>query len=480
LASISLIQEIAPPDRVNTMISILILVKLLPNVVFMHLGGVLADTYDRRKIQVVVDATSSVCVLVYMVAIQYRSIPILYAATFCQECLSGLYLPSNSSILPLLTSSGSELKKATTLSGLTWSLMTAIGSAAGGVLVAVFGVKGCFVIDSMTYLVSASLLAFGVRGNFVATEEEKQRRRSSLLVLASGFVPAADDEQPPFQRRRSSLFAIHCPTSAVNWTDDLFSVEFEADLFSAGEEAQPVTSPKEAAAVNGTTVPTQSQLPMFLEGFRFAFWVSPTVGAYVLLKGAAALTFGASDVLNVAFSDRGSEGDAQQTSLKLGLLFCCLGVGSILGSTLCDVFASFSRPNRTVRLCLVGYLLIATGCLAMGSLPHRFAAICLSSIVRSTGSSLLWICSTLLLQKYTPPPILGRVQSIDLSAALLGEALSALGAGFLMDGVGLTPEGLSVLLAASALGLFVVWNVVLFLILSPPPPAKSQRQRVKG
>lgn len=467
LASISLIQEIAEAsstsvasDRVNTLISILILVKLLPNVVFMPLGGVLADKYDRRRIQIILDVASSVAVLLYMMAIQYQSIPILYFATFCQESLSGLYIPSNASIVPLLTSSESELEKATTLSGLTWSLMAALGSATGGVLVAAFGVRGCFVIDSMTYLTSASFLAFGVRGTFVATEEHK--KQSSLsMALAGDQVPMEDDETMSSPRRRTSSFSIKCPTSAVNATDDLISLEFEADTVSEDGGAPSQTTASKAAAAT-------SQLSMFLDGLRFAFVVSPTVGAYALLKGAAALTFGAVDVLNVAFSERGSEGDSQRTSLKLGILFGCVGVGSILGSTLCDAFATLSRPQRTFHLCLAGYVLVSVGCLGMGLFPDQFALICFSGAIRATGTAVLWICSTLLLQKYTPTSILGRIRSIDFSAALLGEALSALGGGLLMDDLGVSAEGLSFLLAAIAIGLFLFWHVLSITVLKPP------------
>ena len=94
----------------------------------------------------------------------------------------------------------------------------------------------------------------------------------------------------------------------------------------------------------------------------------------------------------------------------------------------------------------------------MGMFPDHFAAICFSGVVRSTGSSLIWINSVLLLQKYSPPILLGRVQSIDVASALLGEAISALGGGLLMDDAGVSPENLSFLLAIIAFGFFTFWT----------------------
>ena len=76
--------------------------------------------------------------------------------------------------------------------------------------------------------------------------------------------------------------------------------------------------------------------------------------------------------MNVVFSSRNSETNPQRTSLKLGILFGCVGIGCIIGSTLCDLLVTLSQPLRIVRLCLVGYCLIALGALLMGMLGDSF------------------------------------------------------------------------------------------------------------
>jgi MFS family permease len=446
LASITLIQEVTMIDengndhRVNTLISVLILVKLLPNVFFMPLGGVLADKYDRRIVQIMLDVTCSFLVALFLSAAHFRSIPLLYLANLFQECLSGLYVPSNSAMIPMLANkSESELQKATTLNGLTWSLMAAIGSSTGGLLVASFGVNGCFVVDSVTYLTSAYLLTNHVKGRYMATEEErKQKQRTSSLTITrtstTNGTCAANPQTPLFGS--SELAA----SVQRNLDDD--SNHYNDD----DRVSEPLR-----------TVQT-SQWDMFVHGIKFAFVLSPTVGAYALLKGTAALAYGATDILNVSFSARGNEDDAQLTSFKLGALFGCVGLGCIIGSTMCDLLVTLSQPLHIVRLCLMGYCLIALGCLIMGMFPDHFGLICLSGIVRSTGSSLIWINSVLLLQKYSPPMLLGRVQSIDVASALFGEAVSALGGGLLMDNVGVSAEHLSMALAALSICFFAFWT----------------------
>jgi len=419
----------------------------------MPLGGVLADKYDRRHVQIVLDVTSSVLVWVYLWAVWWDSVGLLYVANFVQESLSGLYVPSNSAMLPLLASSSDqELQKATTLSGVTWSLMAALGSSTGGLLVALFGVQGCFILDSLTYLVSAVLLLYGVKGSYLATNEDdtniphnkqqqRQRRRASSVSKTSTTGGSGNGGQ------EFLVASLELQTS--------FAEEDENDTDNPSMDQlpsppQPRQQPK-----------TQSELSMLMYGLRFAFLESPLVGAYALLKGAAATAYGATDVLNVSFSSRGSEDVPSTTSLKLGILFGCVGVGCIIGSTLCDLLVTLSRPLRIVRSCLGGYCLISLGCLLMAQFPDYFAWICVSGIIRSVGSSLIWINSTLLLQKYSPPVLLGRVRSIDVSAALFGEAFSALGGGLLMDNLDVSPERLSLLLSLVAVGCFLFWTPLL-------------------
>mmetsp|Transcript_32854 Transcript_32854/g.79866 ORF Transcript_32854/g.79866 Transcript_32854/m.79866 type:complete len:587 (-) Transcript_32854:255-2015(-) len=432
-------------DRANTLIAILIIVKLLPNVFAMPLGGVLADKYDRRKVQIGIDMTCSLMVMLFLVAVHYRSVLLLYFATFCQETLSGLYIPSNSSILPLLSSSERELEKMTTLSGLTWSLMAAIGSSTGGLFVVLFGIKGCFLIDSLTYMLSASFLTFGVKGNFVATEEEKKRRSSSSTTSVLPINHNGSDN-------------ISGTTTTTTPTSTCIGIDVDINYGYINKNYAHT-----ADDIDADDLQTNNQLKMFIDGLRFVIVEMPMVGAFALLKGSAAAVYGAADVLNVSFSERGSEDNPHLTSLKLGSLFGSVGLGCIVGSMISDQLASLSNPNRIFRLCLLGFLLIGVGyVLLLEWTSQFFAFILLAGLIRSIGSSLIWIDSTLLLQKFSPTSMLGRVQSLDYSAALLGEAVSALGGGLAMDNLGLSEEHLSLILLLAAIGLFAIWSPLAF------------------
>ncbi len=426
-------------QNTNTFISILILVKLFPNVLLMPFGGILADIYDRRKIQVILDLCSSSVVVVFLWSYASQSILLCLVANFLIETSSGLYIPSNQAMLPQLFKSGeskgdegnAELTKATVLYGMSWSLMAAMGSSLGGVLVATFGIKGCFVIDSITYLISAIILKFGVKGNFNASLKESQKGKE-----------------------------IDQRTTGTNSSSSFSTASENVSLLEEQNERVPSSSDAE---VGGKDI-EGGGFDLFIRGLQFLFVDEPMVGACALLKGSVALAYGAVDVLNVSFSARGSEMDPSKTSLKLGVLFGCVGVGCILGSVITDATSDLAFPRRIARLSVGGFFCTSTALFWMAATPGAFVSLCASTVIRTIGTSIVWINSTLLIQKFTPQALLGRVSSFDTGVALFAEAVSALGAGMLMDEKHMSAEGLSLILGCIALCFFFFWSPLAFRI----------------
>jgi hypothetical protein len=158
VASMTVLESVSHSQSRLLRISILICVRLLPNVLVAPLGGVLADTHDLRISMIGFDILGAAVALSFIMA-QYLERPeLIYLSTFLQQSCAGLYEPCRSAIVPQLVREGPYLQKATTLSGIAWSTMAAVGSSLGGLLVASLGVSTCFVLDSLTYLLSAWLL----------------------------------------------------------------------------------------------------------------------------------------------------------------------------------------------------------------------------------------------------------------------------------------------------------------------------------
>ena len=159
----------------------LLLLRLVPNILLTPFGGVLADDHDRRIVMIVLDLVGAVVALAFMLAVYLESIPLIYVATFVQECATGLYSPSRAAITPLLVSKDQDddLKKATTMIGMSWSAMAAFGSAAGGILVSSWGSYTCFLIDSLTYVISAIFMML-IKGQFKVSKNKSKLQESTL------------------------------------------------------------------------------------------------------------------------------------------------------------------------------------------------------------------------------------------------------------------------------------------------------------
>ena len=179
--------DLSEEKNVNTAISYLVVVRLMTNFFFSPLGGVLADAFCRRKVMILLDLLGAISSFVFILAIAFKSIYMIYFATFLQQVFSGLYDPSRSALLPLLTKNDeAQMQKATILSGMAWSAVAALGSSLGGFIVSIIGLQACFVVDSLTYLVSANLMYCVGEGEWNVskkTDANSSSQRSGVIAM---------------------------------------------------------------------------------------------------------------------------------------------------------------------------------------------------------------------------------------------------------------------------------------------------------
>lgn len=145
VAAVRIIEEFAGATPSRLYNSYLVILKLLPNVLLSAVGGALAGSRDRRQSMMTLDMVAACIVLLNLIAWYFRSIAAVYLVTVLQESVAALYEPCRSALLPLLVKGNKEdVKNGTTLSVLSYSLMTAIGASLGGVVVAFLGSRVCF------------------------------------------------------------------------------------------------------------------------------------------------------------------------------------------------------------------------------------------------------------------------------------------------------------------------------------------------
>jgi MFS family permease len=154
------------------------------------LFGVLADRFDRRVVLVVSDLVRATLVLGLVFV---RDLVLIYALIFLMGFARTLFNPTIRAAFPSVVGEG-YLARANSLIGGSFSASVTVGPALGGLLVAVVGVSGAFLLDAATYLISASLLS---RIPLPSPQREGEEAgvlrelRSGFSYLAGARVPLA-------------------------------------------------------------------------------------------------------------------------------------------------------------------------------------------------------------------------------------------------------------------------------------------------
>jgi DHA3 family tetracycline resistance protein-like MFS transporter len=181
---------------------IVLIATSVPRVVFLLLGGVIADRLPRRLVMLWADvgratAVGAIAVLSYTNTLQFWH---LIALGLLFGFSQAFFLPAYQSIAPQLVEV-EALPSANALNGLTREIGMLAGPALGALLVARFSTASAFAFDALSFLVSAlCLLAIRVPLKPLLAQEgleaEPAKRRGARGVFADiregiGYVAAS-------------------------------------------------------------------------------------------------------------------------------------------------------------------------------------------------------------------------------------------------------------------------------------------------
>lgn len=121
-------------------------------------GGLVADRVDRRRVLVATEAVSAVAVLLLLGVADRGSAWLAVVSIAVVAAAKGLYGPASSAALPNLVDPA-DLPTANVLVGTAWGTMLAVGAAASGLLAAATSPRVCFLVDAVSFAVSAGLIA---------------------------------------------------------------------------------------------------------------------------------------------------------------------------------------------------------------------------------------------------------------------------------------------------------------------------------
>jgi MFS family permease len=207
----------------------LFVVRMLAPFLISPLAGVIADRFNRKRVLILTDLSRAFVVLGFLLVRQAEDVWLLYLLTATQLAISGVFFPTRNAILPDIVDRP-ELGAANALSSATWSVMLALGAALGGLVAGGWGIQPAFVIDALTFLLSAMFLA-RIRYSHASTRVSGDMHpRIVLGQYLDGLRYLKDHPDILFISTHKAAFAL-----AATGAFQVVQVRLAEDIFVIGE-----------------------------------------------------------------------------------------------------------------------------------------------------------------------------------------------------------------------------------------------------
>ncbi len=341
-------------------VGLLLVARFLPSFIVGPLSGVVADRFSRRHIMIVSDILRAIVVLGFLFVRRPEHVWLVYTLTILQLVFSTFFEPAKTAVIPSIVSER-ELLAANAISSVTWSAMLTLGAAFGGVVTGWFGTDAAFILDSLTYIVSALLVAS------VRFPHRPARIKSKLTI-----------------------------GKALGITDTL-------------------------------------------EGARYV-WQRPRVFALMMVKPAWGVGGGILTLLAV-FGEKifpiGGE-----AAIGIGVLYAARGIGTAIGPIAMRRVSGETREGMQTGIG-IAFLIGGVGYMAFGG-AINFALAIIVLMLAHAGGSILWVNSTVLLQRAVEDNFRGRVFAAELALLTLTMAASNYAVGELLDRFHYSPRTITI------------------------------------
>jgi Transmembrane secretion effector len=180
-------------------VALALVLQVIPQTLFGPLSGIVNDRIRRRRVMITSDLARVVIVFCMLLVRSRSTVWLVYPLLFLESVMWAFFEPARTAAIPNVTSN-EDLILANTLSSTTWSLNLVAGAALGGVALALLGRNASFVLNALSFLVSAFLIS---RMHF----EEPHVSGFERLRIRDIFNFSPLLEGLRYMRRDSRLFA---------------------------------------------------------------------------------------------------------------------------------------------------------------------------------------------------------------------------------------------------------------------------------
>lgn len=144
-----------------TSVAAMFVVQQLPSALIGPWAGVLVDRLDRRRVMMAADIVRGLVILGLMAVRSADTVWLAYALIGLVVIGTSFFEPARSAMLPAVVPPA-DLVLANSLSAATWATMLTVGAAVGGIVTSWLGRDVSFVINSVSFFLSAVAIA-GIR-----------------------------------------------------------------------------------------------------------------------------------------------------------------------------------------------------------------------------------------------------------------------------------------------------------------------------
>ena len=138
-------------------VALALVLQVLPQTFIGPAAGVVNDRVRRKRVMIAADLARMVIVFAMLLVRSRSMVWFVYPLLLLETLMAAFFEPARTSVVPNITAR-EDVLVANTLSSATWSVNLLVGASIAGVVAALLGRDAVFVINALSFLVSALLI----------------------------------------------------------------------------------------------------------------------------------------------------------------------------------------------------------------------------------------------------------------------------------------------------------------------------------
>jgi MFS family permease len=138
-------------------VALALVLQVLPQTFIGPAAGVINDRVRRKRVMITADVARMIIVFAMLLVRSRSTVWLVYPLLLLETLMAAFFEPARTAVVPNITPR-EDVLLANTLSSATWSVNLLIGASVGGVVAALLGRDAVFVLNALSFLISAILI----------------------------------------------------------------------------------------------------------------------------------------------------------------------------------------------------------------------------------------------------------------------------------------------------------------------------------